>query len=300
MRIFQCTFFISLLCLSFVSAEQSFKSGIYAHRAKIQWKDGNYSAAASLYNNALNEALREANLPSENKIRLNRAHLELDAMRVKETKRWISSLSPNHKSLDVYFHKLLLELQMAIQTGDCKEKVSELSGFMKKHKANESLNLKVARIPMSICFAQSGQFKKASNQIKWTEEEFEGKAQGQRAYAQAWIELHLHNWTRAIKNLHTAFDFAQKAMRPYELGQILFHLGNCYEKLDEKDLAKQFYYRSFTVFNKIQILNPMARSLNKYLEYEADDQLENDLKIISSNLSEAEKNMIHIKPTYFK
>ena len=292
-----------VLLVTFVDSAFSstrFRSGNYAHRAKIQWQEGNYVAAWSLYRNALSETVKEANLEAEALIKINLAHMEFDAMRFTSAVEMLQKLPMNHNSRQAEYHRRILQLKLKSVTGDCSEALKSLSALMQKFERGGDFQHRIARIPIAICQANLGQYDKALRQIEWAEEEFDEGAIGQRAWAEAWIHMHQENWPQAIDKLHLAFDRAQLAMRPFDLGYLLYYLGYCYEKLGRTPLALQFYERSFKVYNKIQLARPAMRSLKKTLDIKPNDKLQRVLQILQKQQEGESLEYIYAEPPFGK
>lgn len=279
-------------------AKKNFRSGSYSHRAKIQWREGNYTAAHALYRNALSESIREANLPAEGFIKLNMATMELEAMRYDQTTKYIQSVPPNHGSLNLDYQGQLLQLNLGLALNDCQSAMDKVKKTMLQNSENEEISLKAARIPLSMCLAQQGQYDKAARQLHWADEEFEESAQGLRAWGRAYLSLNQRQWTQAIEHLHIAFDHAQAAIRPYDLGYILYYLGYSYEQLGKTALAAQFYKRSYQVYEKIQLARPTMRSLKKFIELAPQDHLKKSLSVLESQHSTEDLKMIYQAPQF--
>lgn len=291
--------FIFLIIQQFVYAKgTTFRSGSYAHRAKIQWQEGNYSAGHALYRSALSESIKEANIVSEGLIKLNMANMELDAMRLGLGQDYIESIPLHHNSKALRLQTLILQLQLQQVRGDCESASQKLTKYMKEHRNNEDLNLRIARVPLAICFASLGKKQKASNQLNWAKEEYDEGAKGMRAYGRAWIEMKDNNWTQAIQELHLAFDYAQRSVRPYDLGYILFYIGYCYERLDRIAMAAQFYKRSFLVYQKIQLARPTMRSLKRFLDIVDNSKLRQSLLTLEGRQSVDTMELIYRDPPF--
>lgn len=279
---------ILFILFGFSNSWSKARSGSYAHRAKIQWDEGNYTAAHALYRNALSESIREADIEVEALIKLNMASMELDAMRIDEAQKYIQSLPPFIKSLKVKYQTLIIQLQIGIAQRNCGEIPQKLLEFIEQHKENESISKAQSRIHMVHCYRIEGDFEAANKFLLLAREEYDGKAKGLRAWAKGLIHIKQNKWPEAIEELHKAFDYAQKANKAYQIGQILFYLGYSYEKVDKSKVsqryAKEFYKRSYQVFDKIQLARPTMKSLKNYLRL-SDDKNSPNYQTLSKSLS---------------
>lgn len=279
---------IILIVFGSINSWSKARSGSYAHRAKIQWDEGNYTAAHALYRNALSESVREADIEVEALIKLNMASMELDAMRIEEAQKYIQALPPFTQSLNVKYQTLIVQLEVAIAAGECAQASEKLLEYIEQHKEDERINKAQSRIPLIHCKRLEGDIDAANKFLTMANEEYDGKAKGLRAWAKSLIHLKQKKWPEAIYELHKAFDYAQKANKAYQIGQILYYLGYAYENAANPEMsqgyAKQFYKRSYQVFDKIQLARPTMRSLKRFLNL-SNDQTDPNYQSLLKSLS---------------